>query len=252
MALSWSRRRKFIYSGVIFVGAFVFLILVYEVFFTAAPTCFDQRQNGTEEGIDCGGSCSLICSTVAKAPTLLWARSFPTTGNYYTATAYVQNPNAARGAGSKGVRYSFQLFDENNSLVVERDGVADLPPIPTVPILEPNVPVGNRTVVHTLFAFSDSTFVWNKVVSQTPRLTVSQLSHSNNYDKLSATLSNDTVMPAKNVSVVAVLFDADGVARASSKSTLSVAGKQQQQVFFTWSGGVSNIVRAEITVLPSF
>ncbi|MDE1925236.1 MAG: hypothetical protein KGH79_03585 [Patescibacteria group bacterium] len=253
MALSWSGRRQILYTSVGAVIVFILLMVIYEAFFTAAPSCFDNKQDGTETGVDCGGSCSLVCPDAAKDPVVLWARAFDTGGNYYTAAAYVENSNL--GAGAKQVKYSFQLFDAANSLVIERDGVADIPPVQTVPVIEPNINAGNRVVTHALFAFTDdpSTIAWRTIpASQVPVLQVTQQNLSTDGSRLSATITNNTLTDAKNVTVAAVLFDANGVARAASKSLIDVPRQSSAPVVFTWPGGVANIVKAEITVLPSF
>lgn len=253
MALSWSGRRQILYTSVGAVIVFILLVVLYEAFFTEAPSCFDGKQDGTETGVDCGGSCSLMCQTTVKEPIVLWARAFPTGGNYYTAAAYLQNNNS--GAGAKQIKYSFQLFDAQNDLIVERDGVVDIPPVQTVPIVEPNINVGNRTVAHTLFAFTDdpSTVQWNLIPSsQVPNLSVSQQNLSADGSRLSAVVTNNSLTDAENVTVTAVLFDANGTAQAASKSLLSIPQQSSTPVVFTWPGGVPNIVRGEITVLPSF
>jgi hypothetical protein len=258
MALSWSGRRKTLYSGVVAVIGFVLLIILYETFLTTPISCFNNKQDGTETGVDCGGSCALLCHDTAHDPVVLWARSFSVgsaagQGNYYTAAAYVQNNNA--GAGAKQVKYSFQLFDTNNVLVIEKDGVLNIPPVQTVPVIEPNINVGNRDVARTLFAFTDDphTIVWNKIpTSKLPTLHITQQNLSLDGARLSAILVNDTINDAKSVTVTAVLFDSGGVARAASKSLLDIPRKSSTPVTFTWPGGVPNIVRAEITILPSF
>lgn len=254
MAFTWSGRRQVMYSGVGAVITFVILIFLYETFFTAAPTCFDGKQNGGETGIDCGGAaCSLICANDAHPPIVKWARAFKTSSNTYSAVAYVQNNNV--GAGARNVAYSFQLFDDKNILVVERDGVTNLPPAQTAPIIESNINVGNRVVARTLFAFTnDPPATWSKVVPGTyPQLTISQPTHTDGYSKLSATLKNDTVADVKNVAVLAILYDSNDVAIETSKSVLPrIAGRSQEIVVFTWPQGVAGVVRFEIIVLPSF
>lgn len=257
MALSWSDRRKYTYSGVVIVILLVLAYAIYSSLFSAAPTCFDNRQNGDEQGVDCGGSCSLLCQQQSKQPTVAWARSFligttTTNGaaNVYTAAAYVQNPNV--GSGAHGVAYSFQLFDADNHLIVERSGVADIPPVPTVPIIEPNINTGSRTVARTLFTFSGLPS-WNLIVAGSiPRIELSNQQLAADGSRLSLTLNNNTNTDAKNVTVIGVLFDADGAALAASKSVVPVvARKSSQDVVLTWQG-VPGVVRAEVTVLPSF
>jgi hypothetical protein len=43
----------------------VFGFLVYKSFFVEIPTCSDVKQNGSETGIDCGGSCTQVCRVQA-------------------------------------------------------------------------------------------------------------------------------------------------------------------------------------------
>src|SRR3990167_18523 len=80
----------------------------------------------------------------ARAPIIVWARAFESAPQTYTAAAYIQNNNP--GAGARQVSYSFQLFDADNALVVERGGTVDLPPVPTIPIIETGINVGYRSV----------------------------------------------------------------------------------------------------------
>ena len=86
-----------------------------------------------------------------------------------------------------------------------------------------------------------------------PTLHISEQMLQADASRLSATLTNTTLTDARGVTVTAVLFDSQGVARAASKSVLgTVPANSSVPLVFTWQGGVPNIVRAEITVLPSF
>lgn len=242
-----------LYSGVGAIVVLILLVILYESFFSSPATCFDNTQNGSEAGIDCGGNCSLLCANTARSPVVEWARSFQGSRGTYSAVAYVKNNNP--GAGARKVPYFFQLFDENNLLVVERNGVADIPPLATVPIIESNIFVGNRTVSRTLFAFTeDPPAVWNKVAPGSYlQLSVSQGVPAEDFSKLTAQLVNNNVSEVKNVTVVAILYDAGNTAIETSKSLIPrIAGRSQEEVVFTWPLGVSGAVRYEILVLPSF
>lgn len=201
--------------------------------------------NGDEHGVDCGGSCALLCPNESRAPVISWSRAFNTSPQTYTAAAYIQNGNV--GAGARQVGYSFQLFDADNILVVERDGVVDLPPVQIVPIIETGINVGNRSVARTLFAFS-TVPMWQRA-GALPALHMTGQTLAPDGSRLSATLANDSLVAAR-ATVAAVLFDQDGVARAASKSTLSVGPRSSVPLTFTWVGGVPNVVRAELTILP--
>ncbi|MDB5225056.1 MAG: hypothetical protein JWL87_8 [Candidatus Adlerbacteria bacterium] len=246
MALSWSGRRKALYTSVVSIIALMLLIFIYQSLFTAPPLCTDRKQNGGELGVDCGGPCSLLCTGAARAPVVIWARAFETAPQIYTAAAYVQNNNL--GSVARQVGYSFQLFDAENKLVVARDGVADLSPVPTVPIIETGINAGHRTVARTIFSFSTEP-VWLKA-GGLPALSASKQSLSPDGSRLSATIRNDSLVQAR-ATIAAVLFDAEGVARAASKSTVTIPARGETPVVLTW-GLVPQepIVRAEITILP--
>ncbi|MEI7719607.1 MAG: hypothetical protein WCI89_00115 [bacterium] len=251
MTLSWSFRRKLLYAGVSGCIVLLLLLFVWVKFFTAAPTCFDGKKNGGESGVDCGGSCTLVCSSEARAPVVLWARAFPNGQGIYTAAAYIQNNNIGKIA--RNVSYTFQLFDARNILVVEKNGVTDLPPMQTIPIVEPNISVGNRTVAHTLLTFSDVP-VWESVLpDQIPSFHTSNENFTPDGSSLTATVQNVSSLDESGVAAVAVLFDKDGVARAASKSLIpNLLHKTSAQVYFTWPQGNQDITQAEITLLPAF
>lgn len=253
MALKWGARRQVLYYGVGTVIFVALLVASWQLFFKHAPTCFDKIENGNESGVDCGGSCALLCPDTAKPATILWSRSFLTAPGIYTAAAYIQNNNVAVGAGARQVHYSFQLLDDKNILVAERDGVVDIPPVQTVPIVESNIDTGERQVATTFFTFTDDTIPWSKVSANAiQKLRIAQAGAYQD-GKLSATVANDSYDPAQKVAVLAVLFDSSGVARAASKATLSgVAAHSSQSITFTWPEAPQNIIRAEVTVLPSF
>lgn len=244
MALTWSGRRKALYTSVGGIIAFMALIVAYQALFTAEPLCTDGKQNGQEQGVDCGGSCALLCVGQVRAPVVLWARAFESAPQAYTAAAYVQNNNV--GAGARRVAYTFQLFDAENKLVVDRSGVTDLPAVPTVPIIETGINVGYRTVARTIFSFSQEP-VWVKV-GTLPKLVIAGQRLARDASRLDATVYNESFADVR-ATVAAVLFDSEGVARAASKSTVTVPARSSAPVVFTWGVPAEDVVRAEITVL---
>lgn len=250
MRLSWSFRRKLLYTSVATVVGVVVLWFMYNTLIARAPTCFDGTWNADERDIDCGGSCALICAQDARAPVVIWTRAFRSSDTTYTIAAYVENRNGS--AGARDVQYSFQLFDDKNLLIVERLGSTDLPPVENTPVLEANIEVGTRNVARALFAFTE-TPRWERNQKALPQLRTTKQFISADASRLSATIVNDGIEDVRNTKVVAVLFDTSGIARAASQTTLSrISKRSSQDIAFTWAGGVDGVVRAEITVLPAF
>ena len=253
--LSWSSRRKLVYLGTVIVLGLAALTFVWRTYFTIPATCSDSVRNGNEQGVDCGGSCALLCRETTRDPVVLWARSFPNGEHTYTAAAYIQNNNLS--AGVHGLGYAFQLFDADNKLIIEQDGVIDLPPVVIIPLIEPTVEVGNRVVARTLLTFSHSP-QWSRFSTEAEKhLSVSGQEFSPDGTRLSATIRNGSIFEVREIVVAGVLFDAEGVARAASKSYIhALPSQRSQEVVFTWPSGVElpqgGIVRAEVTILPSF
>jgi hypothetical protein len=255
MALKWGARRQILYYGVGIILLAILAASAWRVFFYQVPMCTDGVQNGDESGVDCGGTCAALCPDTAHAPTIQWSRAFLTAPGIYTAAAYIQNNNVAVGAGAKHVKYSFQLLDKDNILVAEREGYVDIPPVQTVPIVETNINTGTREVARTFFNFetNNAPISWSRVSPSSVQKV--RISATGNYDsgRLSATIANDSYDDAKNITALAVLFDGDGVARAASKATIAkVPHRGEASVTFTWPQAPQNIIRAEVTVLPSF
>jgi hypothetical protein len=251
--IKWGARRQILYYAVAIIIVAALGLFTWQTFFTHEPTCFDRVQNGTEQGVDCGGTCALLCQNNAKAPTVLWARSFENAPGSYTAVAYLRNNNVAVGAGARNVRYIFSFYDEKNVLITEREGVLNIPPVQTVPVVELNVDAGTRAVSKTFFKILNENFTWEVV----PKSSLQQLRLSNissyNDNRVTATLINDSFDPAKRVRITAVLFNTNGVAYGASHTTVGeIAGKSSESIVFTWPSPITASVYPEVIVLPSF
>src|SRR4051812_17934001 len=109
--MTWAGKRQLVYLAIaIFVfGGLGFLIIYPNVH--QAPTCSDQKQNGDESGIDCGGSCAIACSEQVAPLNVIWSRAFKIVDGRYNVVAYIENTNT--GIGIKTLYYEFTLVDEN-------------------------------------------------------------------------------------------------------------------------------------------
>ena len=246
-------RRKLLYGGVASILAAVVLMWAGFSVFSRPASCFDNKKNQGETGVDCGGPCARICENQARPPVVVWTRALETQPGVYTAVAYVENPNAAENAAAYGVHYAFRLLDSNNLLVSERDGVIDLPPQQNIPIIEPNISVGTRSVARAFLEFSDASISWTKVSSANiSSVQVIGQDLSPDGSRLSASVINRGTSNVKGLTLAAILYDGTDTAQAASRSVLdAVAPSGSQAVTFTWPGGIPNIVRAEIVPLPA-
>mgnify|MGYP001603118756 CR=1 FL=1 len=89
--MNWAQRRKLIYILIVlaFFGA-IAAAVIYKA--TNVPaSCIDQKQNGDEKGVDCGGSCNTYCANELSDPVVQWVRVFPVTPGIVHAVAYIQH-----------------------------------------------------------------------------------------------------------------------------------------------------------------
>lgn len=236
--MTWALKRQFLYILVLVAFFSVFGFLIVYPYFNKAPTCFDGKQNGTETGIDCGGSCTLACSNALNPVSVLWARSFKVIDGRYNAVAYLENKN--QNAAIEKISYRFRFADKNNVYIGKRDGTTYVPPSGKFAVFEPAIDVGNSDPVYTTFEFT-SPPVWIQVPPDTVarvHLSVSDtaLDQSGSAGpRLSATLHNDSLYTVPDVNVVAILYDQDGNAVSASKTYLpQIDGNQSAALNFTW------------------
>lgn len=246
MALTWRGRRQLMYYIVGGIAAALVAYFAYQALFSVDASCRNGVQDEGEQRIDCGGVCALVCKEDVRPAVVLWARSFEQADGEYTAAAYIQNNNP--GAGARKAGYTFQLFDEKNELVVEQRGTINIPPSPIVPILHTGIDTGTRDATRTLFAFTDD-LRWERATEEVPTLRIQNQRFADG--KLSGTLKNESRQNVR-AQVTAVLFDGAGIARAASKTTLSVPARGEEYVIFTFSPVPPGVTRAELTVLPPF
>src|SRR3989344_2299289 len=109
MALSWRVRKQlsYLFAVILFFGAIAGFFVWRQL---SGGTCFDNRKNQGEAGIDCGGPCD-PCPVNLKELLTLWARFFPVNGNIYDASALIENLNQNWFAAR--INYNFKLYDED-------------------------------------------------------------------------------------------------------------------------------------------
>ncbi len=238
--LSWSAKRQLLYgSGVLLVLLLAVGIPVYFVFIQKEPTCSDKVQNQNEEGIDCGGICQRACiDQVVSLPITMWSRGFNVVGGTYNLVAYVQNANVEYV--SDPTRYIFRVYDKDNILIGVREGVASVPPVKSFPIFEQSFEAGERVPAKVFFEFTRE-MTWKKYKGTKPEVEVADerfvgtTTAASSTPRLEATLVNKTVQTYRNIEVVAIVYDADANAMASSRTYVDVLpGTDQKGIIFTW------------------
>jgi len=234
--MSWASRRKSIYT-LVFLS--IVLIVVFFITFSVVhkpASCFDGIQNQGEQGIDCGGPCSLLCRANYVNPTVLWVRWAKIQSSAtYTILAYAENPNI--GVGAFNVPYSFKIYDANNILLYNSPvSYASIPANNNFVVFQSGIDIHDKVPARIDFAFSNG-IVWQKVPNLEQGITVlsKTLLNADTAPKILATIQNTTANTLANIQSVAIVYDADGNAIAFSKTvTDALASGANADIAFTW------------------
>lgn len=251
MALSWAKQRQLIY------GTIVSLVIlgvggtyIYLKFFNITPTCFDNKQNGREQGIDCGGACSIACrGQVIAEPIILWSRPFEVARGLTNLVAYLQNPNVSYVGHS--VEYLFRVYDRDNVLIGTRIGRVTIPPVKNFAIFEQGFNSGEREPVKAFFEFSEP-ITWELFRSSKPEMAVkdTRISSEATVPRVEAMLENKTINRYQRIEVVALVYDNQGNAIAASKTVVDdLPGNSSVPLSFTWPEPFSASV-SKVEIIP--
>jgi hypothetical protein len=252
--MTWALKRQIIYITilVLFISILGFLIIYPQV--SKAPTCVDNKQNGDETGIDCGGSCPKACVYQVDQVSILWARAFKVVPGRYNAVAYLTNHN--QNEAIQNITYRFRFADANNVYVGKREGSTFVPPGGNFAVFEPAIDIGSAIPVYTSFEFTEEP-VWLQVAPEKINqlkvfISNIQLMDEKISPRLSATIKNSSLFTIPNVDVVAILYDATGNAISTSRTYFDQLGPlQSSDVNFTWPEPLpGDIVEKEI--IPMF
>lgn len=252
--MTWAFKRQIFYIAILvaFISFFAFLIISPRL--NKVPTCVDNKQNGDETGVDCGGSCVNACIAEVDSVSVLWARAFQVIPGRYNAVAYLENHN--KNTVAQKVSYRFRFADKNNIYIGKREGSTYVPPSGKFAVFEPGINIGYSIPVYVTFEFT-----------QTPQwVTVSQekinqlqvlvsdilLVDADTRPILSAVIKNNSLFTIPEIDVVAILYDANHNAVSTSRTYLEdLAGEEIRNISFTWPEPFSKEVIAK-EIIPMY
>ncbi|MEK7669422.1 MAG: vWA domain-containing protein [Patescibacteria group bacterium] len=232
----WASRRKTIYLVVIVLVLSSVSFAIFWKYWYRTPTCFDNVKNGDEGGVDCGGSCSLICSSGVIKPIVRWdPRLFEVMPGVWSAIVYVENQNTS--ADAIYVPYTFTLYDENNEILVERKGATILPKNKIVGVFEGSISIENGVRPRRAVFELGSNIVWkkNEEAVEKLKITHSPLFKLDSAPRVEVSIKNNSIKEIKNIELIVAIFDgADNVIAASRTFVEKIKKDENTNVFFTW------------------
>lgn len=234
----WSIKRKRIIFSIVVSTLIILIGVPGFLLFYRAPTCNDLKQNGDELGIDCGGSCQLLC-TAQSLPLILKGdpRVLELGQGIYEVVAIVENPNVA--AEILHARYTLKLFEESSSVplrIIESE--AFVPNNGIFVVLEGPIDMGERQPIRATLEWHKDTLVWQKntqVIKDIVARDVA-LTREDSKPRVNAMLVNDSLNQVSNIELTALVSGEDGNLIAASKTFVEkLAGGGSSPITFNWS-----------------
>lgn len=234
--MSWASRRQFTYLSIVIIFiAFILFVILRPIIFRT-PTCNDRKQNGDEQGVDCGGICYKICEFQATNPIILWSRIFPVSGNSYNLLAYAENQN--QNGSAYEAKYEFRVYDIENKLIGRRTGKAFIPPNQRFAVFESRFDPGNKIPKNVTFEFENPITWWKKEsILQTMPIRVDRiiLGDNKNAPSLTARVRNESIIDIPEFDAYAILYDTNKNAIAVSKTRgRDLKSNSDTSILFTW------------------
>src|SRR3989344_2953978 len=96
--MTWAGERRLIVLSILGAILVAFIVIILIATFYKSPTCTDGVRNQNEQGIDCGGSCSYLCTANEEPPTVLFTKAIPSGVGRLDVVALVENKNATAAA----------------------------------------------------------------------------------------------------------------------------------------------------------
>lgn len=238
MALTWRTKKQVFY----FLLLVLFFASIFSLFFLikfSGGTCFDNKKNQGEKGIDCGGRCS-PCPINLKEPLILWNRFFKSTPEekIYDAAALVENLN--QEWESKNIFYTFKIYDQNNILIVEKKGNSFLNSKEKALIFENDIYVGERRPARSALVI-EPVLNWKYTKEISPNFIVIKKNFKLESSLLEIEIKNDANSDFNNIYLNAIFMDENDNTYAASATKIDhIASGSTAEASFTWPYKLEN------------
>ena len=230
------KRRVVVYVILLSVLATIFFALVYLFFLDKDANCFDGLKNQNEIAIDCGGVCGGPCVIPGVSGKALWSRAFKLEDGVYSLGAYVEAGTLKFKAYD--VPFEIEFYDKKGEYVNRYQGVVDLYPQVTNPVLVPNIDVGSREIARTQFRFTGLP-KWQEFDKKAESfdLVISNevIDNEGPVTKVYAQVTNADIRPVEQVLLYATVFDEKSNAIAMSQTFVnSIEPSESVDLTFSW------------------
>jgi len=236
----WSSRRKKLIFSLVLIVLIILVGVPTFLFFYKAPTCSDNKQNGDERGVDCGGSCQLLCA-VESLPIVQKgdARVLNIAPGVYEVVALFENPNI--GAEVYRADYTIKLYATGNPVALKViEGYTHVPRNGSFAVFEGPFVLQDTVPQTASFVWKDESLVWEKTNKSLPNVSIQNkdLTSASTTPRLEISILNKSLESISNLEFIVLISDKSGNVFAASKTFLdNLAGGATSPAVFTWPRG---------------
>lgn len=233
----WSVRRKRIIFSIVFIFLLVLVGLPLFFIFYRAPTCSDGKQNGDEKGVDCGGSCQLLCP-VESLPIIGKGdpRILRLASSTYEVVAIFDNPNVS--AEIDRAQYVIKLYSLGNPVPIKTiEDFTFVPSNKTFAIFEGPFVIEDVVPDKAVLEWQKESLNWRKNSNPHPSITLKDeaISKEDSTPRLNATIVNQSLNEVKNIELIALVLNEEGNIFAASKTFVDVLPSgASAPIVFSW------------------
>ena len=246
--MDWSNKRKLLYglSGVaLSIGAVLFF---FRDDFFPKPTCADNKKNGFEIGVDCGGVCALRCQSEVTPLSVVWARAIPTSTSTYDLVGIISNKNINNAP--KSVAYTFTAYDPLGAVMFTESDTTAVLVEDDIPVMIQNVVSYKQPGTVTL-TLSPASHYTAQEKSTSPSIKVLESTYEpGEKPRVYVTVKNMTLAPMYDLPIRVILFDQNQNAIGAGESVIQVLEREEEKkIVLTWKQPFTETV-ARIRVYP--
>jgi hypothetical protein len=248
----WSKARR--RNALLIALVFILVVVAFPIYYFTreVPTCFDNKQNGDETGVDCGGSCTLLCGA-ESLPIIMKGdpRLLKVASSTYELVAYATNPNPSSAVLKAS--YTFSLYEASSTLPVKTvTGFTYVPKGVDFAIFEGPFDLGDKVPTRTTFSWDNTSLVWAKDNNPSPSLDITDasISHASTTPRVDATITNASLTAFQNIYLITLILNDSGTIMAASKTYVdALRPNETAPVVFTWPSAFKD-VPASVKILP--
>ncbi len=231
-----------------------FCAWIFWTFLYQAPTCTDGKQNQTETGVDCGGTCGACTQDFAPHPLAVEeAVTIPYTDASVDAIATLVNSNEK--AALKAVSYTFILLDQAGNELSRQSGKTSLLPKERKTITALGFTVKPASVAKvTLLAEGEEWVAFDDYIDA-PAISIinqrfSLLASSAGYAEAFGLVRNKSPYDLRRATINVILRDSTGKPLAVNRTTMNTLSVNEERDFrLVWPRAFSGTVaRADMSL----